>query len=244
MRRLLAPRWIAFHLVVLLAVATTVNLARWQWDRHQSRVAFNADVSARLLAAPEDLDSLLARGLDAVEWRSAVAIGTYLEGYDLAVVNVSQDGRAGFDPVSALRLADGNIVLVKRGFLPLAARAASAPTGEVRVVGRIRASAVRRLGAVTDPDSGVLTEVQRLDLVRLAPQFPGPLVGAYLELLSSEPADDPALSRLPTPDLTTGPHLSYVGQWSIFSIAVVVGWVLVVRRSRRGVDPAGGNPRG
>jgi len=233
MRTLLAPRWMAFHLLVVAAAVTMVFLAGWQWDRHQARVSFNSEVTQRFSVPPTPLDELLALDIDSVEWRAAVATGTYLPEEDLSVVNVSQDGRAGYDPVSALRLADGSIVLVVRGFLPLDAVSPEPPEGEVRVVGRLRASATRRLGAVADPSSGELREIQRIDLERLAPQMPGPLVGAYLELLDSNPADDPSLARLPVPDLTTGPHLSYVGQWSVFSIAVVVGWVLVVRRTLR-----------
>lgn len=233
MRRLLAPRWIAFHLLVVAAVATMASLAGWQWDRHQARVEFNSAVTERLAAEPAPLADLLAGGIDAAEWRAAVATGTYLADEDLSIVNVSQDGRAGYDPVSALQLADGSIVLVVRGFVPLDAAYPEPPGGEVRVVGRLRAPAARRLGAVADPSSGELREIQRIDLARLAPQMPAPLVGGYLELLASDPPDDARLARLPVPDLTTGPHLSYVGQWSVFSVAVLVGWVLVVRRTLR-----------
>lgn len=236
MRRLLAPRWLAFHLLVVAAVVTMVSLAGWQWDRHQERVAFNSEVTARLAAEPVELADLLAVDIVDAQWRAAIATGTYLADEDLSIVNVSQDGRAGYDPVSALQLADGSIVLVVRGFVPLDAAYPEPPAGEVRIVGRLRASSTRRLGAVADPASGELREIQRIDIERLAPQMPAPLVDGYLELLASDPPDDPRLSRLPVPDLTTGPHLSYVGQWTVFSVAVLVGWVLVVRRNLRRTD--------
>ena len=38
-------------------------------------------------------------------------------------------------------------------------------------------------------------------------------------------------SRSSAPTLDEGPHLSYTIQWFIFSICVIVGWVLAVRRS-------------
>jgi len=46
------------------------------------------------------------------------------------------------------------------------------------------------------------------------------------------PAGD--LPRLiPLPELGDGPHLSYAGQWFLFSACAVVGWVVIVRRAAR-----------
>ncbi len=56
----------------------------------------------------------------------------------------------------------------------------------------------------------------------------------YLDLIASDPpteGDYP--TPVPPPELSEGPHLSYAMQWFIFAAAVVVGWVLAVRRSIR-----------
>jgi cytochrome oxidase assembly protein ShyY1 len=54
----------------------------------------------------------------------------------------------------------------------------------------------------------------------------------YLDLIDSiPPIADTAPLPTPLPTLDDGPHLSYAVQWFIFSIAVVVGWVLAVRKS-------------
>lgn len=229
-RQLLRPQWIAFHVLVIAMIVVMVNLAFWQIDRHDERQEFNATLTARFDEPIVPLESLLGANPTDIEWRTVQVTGTYLAGADVSVVNVSQDGRAGFDPVSALVMPDGRIVLVNRGFLPLAAPFPAAPAGEVTVTGTVRSSAQRKPGQIADPKDGVLTEVQRIDIPRLDQQIDGDVVDVYVELLASEPADSPALSRIASPDFTTGPHLSYAVQWFIFSAFAVFGWVVVVRR--------------
>lgn len=242
-RDLLRPRWIAFHLLVVAMVVIMINLALWQLDRHRERQDFNATLTARFDEPIVPLESLLGSEPTDIEWRTVQVSGEYLAGADVSVVNVSQDGRAGFDPVSALVMNDGRIVLINRGFLPLAAAFPAAPDGPVTVTGTVRSSAQRKAGQIADPRDGVLTEVQRIDIDRLDQQIDGDVVDVYVELLASEPADSPALSRIASPDFTTGPHLSYVVQWCIFSLFAVFGWFVVVRRrvnaSRAANDKSG-----
>ena len=231
---------IALTLACILGIAVMTNLARWQYHRHQERQDFNATLTARFDETPRPLEEILGSGmsLEEIEWLPAIATGTYLPEESLTIVNVSQFGQAGFDPVSPLRLADDRLVIVNRGFLPLAANVPAPPEGEVTVIGRIRLSAERRTGAVTDPSEGDLKEVQRIDIERLTPQLGGEVVPVYLELLTSEPADDPSISRIAEPEFTLGPHLSYTVQWIVFSLFVLVGWVFVLRRETRRASAA------
>ena len=231
---------IALTLACIVGIAVMTNLARWQYHRHQERQDFNATLTARIDETPRPLEEILGSGmsLEEIEWLPAIAKGTYLPEETLTIVNVSQFGQAGFDPVSPLRLADERLVIVNRGFLPLAANVPAPPEGEVTVIGRIRLSAERRIGAVTDPSEGDLKEVQRIDIERLTPQLGGEVVPIYLELLTSEPADDPSISRIAEPEFTLGPHLSYTVQWIVFSLFVFVGWVFVLRRETRRASAA------
>jgi len=231
--RLATRRTVLLSVAVVAGVAVMSNLAAWQWDRHVARRDFNAALSARLDQPPVPLEDLLAVAPADAEWRTATASGEYVGGADLRVVNRSQDGRAGTNAVSLLRLDDGTYVYVVRGFLPLDLEPVAPPSGRVTVTGRVRTSDVRRTGEVSDPSEGVLTEVQRLDLDRLADQVPGDLVPVSLDLVASNPADDPRLASVALPGTDLGPHLSYMVQWILFSIAAVVGWVLVVRRELR-----------
>jgi cytochrome oxidase assembly protein ShyY1 len=235
-RFLLSPRWLAFHLLVVVAIVTMVNLGFWQLRRLDERKALNAAVTSRVDLPPAPLDDVLVPGADraVLEWRPVTATGRYLPDEQLTVVNRSQNGLAGQIVVAPLQLDDGRILLVSRGFVPLNAPIPAAPSGEVEVTGRLKPSQRRSTGGLSDPATGELTEAQRVDIDRLAPQLPGEVVPMYVELTSSDPPEaEPYPQPLTLPELTDGPHLSYAVQWFIFSAAVVVGWVLAVRHSVR-----------
>jgi len=239
---------LGLHLFTIVLVVVMVNLAFWQLRRHNERVTFNESVRARSLDAPRSVDDLLALAHDGdasahggdgataptdpgdLEWYLLQATGEYLAGEDLLLVNLSQDGRAGVDPVSALRLDDGRVLLVNRGFIPLSETAPPPPSGNVTLVGRVRAPQEQRRGELTDPPTGELREMQRLDPPRLAPQLPGTVLPFYVDLLQSDPPDAPVLSRIAEPELTLGPHLSYVVQWFVFSGCAIAAWGFIVRR--------------
>jgi cytochrome oxidase assembly protein ShyY1 len=243
-RFLLRPKWIGFHLLVAAAIVAMVNLGFWQLRRLDQRQAFNAVVEARYDAPPVSLDELVVPGVDPsdIEWRPVTASGTYLPDEEIEVVNRSQGGRAGFNTVVPLRLDDGRILLVNRGFEPLDAAVPPVPALDVTVTGRLRPSQQRRLGQLSDPADGDLAEVQRVDIGRLAPQLPGEVVPMYVDLIESDPAEpQPFPEPVMAPELGEGNHLSYAVQWFIFSAAAAVGWVLALRRSvasRRGAATA------
>ncbi len=145
--------------------------------------------------------------------------------------NRSQDGLAGDNILTALVDGDSTVV-VNRGFVLLGDDDHPPPTGDIEVLGRIRVPPGRQLGELTDSSSGPVTEVRRIDLQRLDEQLPGELLPVYLDLIGAIPnitASDPV--PVPPPTLSSGPHLSYAVQWFIFAAAVLLGWVLAVRRS-------------
>ena len=208
-----------------------VNLATWQLDRHQQRKDFNATLVQRFEAPVRPLDELLQSGEPAdIEWLPTAVTGTYLQGEDISLVNVSQNGAAGYDAITPLLLSNGKVILVNRGFLPLVAEFPPAPSGEVSILGRIRATSERRTGAVSDPATGELAEVQRIDIDRLQQQIDGELVPVYVQLLKSTPTEAPTLSTIADPDFSNGPHLSYTVQWFFFALCAAGGWVALVRR--------------
>ena len=212
-------------------MVTMVNLAMWQLDRHQQRKDFNATLVQRFDAPIRPLDELLQSGDPAdIEWMPTALTGTYIQGEDVSLVNVSQNGAAGYDAITPLLLGNGKVVLVNRGFLPLVAEFPSAPSGEVSILGRIRATSERRTGAVSDPATGELAEVQRIDIARLQQQIDGELVPVYVQLLKSTPSEATSLSTIVDPEFGNGPHLSYVIQWILFALCAAGGWVALVKR--------------
>lgn len=238
-RFLLRPKWIAFHVLVAAAVVVMINLGFWQLRRLDERRDFNRAVTERIEQPPASIDELLAAGttvgddeLETLEWRPVELSGRYVPGEEIRVYNRSQGGVAGENVVTPLQLDDERLVLVVRGFVPLDTDVAAPPEGDVTVVGRLRTSEEHRRGRATDPASGELAEVGRLDIDRLAPQLPGDVVPMFVELTSSDPAESgPFPIPVAEPELTERNHLSYAVQWYIFSACAVAGWILAVRRS-------------
>lgn len=232
-RFLFRPKWIAFHLLCFGAVFLMINLGLWQLRRLDERKEFNAEVVERSELPPVSIDELLAdpdfSPKDAT-WRRVTAQGVWLP-QQVTVFNRSQNGLAGDNVLTALEQDNGTTVLVNRGFVPLGVDQPLAPSGDVAIIGTVRDTQGRRRGELTD-EGLALTETRRIDIEQLAPQFPGTVAPVYLDLIESDPPTDGDYpGPVPPPELSEGPHLSYAIQWFIFSAAVVVGWVLAVRRS-------------
>ena len=239
-RFLLRPSWVLLHVTVVATIVLMINLGLWQFDRYQERLDFNEIVSARIEAQPQDLNELLleietgTKTANEAEWLNVFTSGEYLDQQTVNAVNRSQGGFSGVDPLTPMRIAGGNqLVLVNRGFIAQSAQnqeSAPAPVGTVEILGRVRVSEVRKTGGLSDPSDGVLKEVINIDLNRLGQQIQDLNTEIFIEVLKSNPADSMLLVPIADPILSSGSHLSYTAQWFIFSVFVAAGWVVVVRR--------------
>ncbi len=231
---LIRPKWIAFHLLVVVLVIVMINLAFWQLRRLDQRRHFNAEVRANTdqpVVAFDDVRADLANPTK-IEWRTVRVSGTYVPGHQFLVVNRSQNGDTGRNVVDALMTDDGSLLLINRGFVPIATSLPPLPTGTVSVVGRLRASEHRTTGQPEDQSVSGLSEIRRIDIGVLTKQFDAKVLPMYVEQLESTPADAKTLQPITAPDTSDeGPHLSYTIQWFIFSGCTLAGWVLAVRRS-------------
>jgi len=239
-RFLLRPSWVLLHVTVVATIVLMINLGLWQFDRYHERLDFNEIVSSRIEAQPQDLNKLLleietgTKTANEAEWLNVFTSGEYLDQQTVNAVNRSQGGFSGVDPLTPMRVAGGNqLVLVNRGFIAQSAQnqeSAPAPVGTVEILGRVRVSEVRKTGGLSDPSDGVLKEVINIDLNRLGQQIQDLNTEIFIEVLKSNPADSMLLVPIADPILSSGSHLSYTAQWFIFSVFVAAGWVVVVRR--------------
>ena len=249
-RFLRTPRWIAFHILVVVLIVVMINLALWQLRRLDERQSFNDQVRTRTAAPAQSYDTVIPPGTSVdgarpQEWRTVTATGTFDTGAQVLIRNRSLDGAPGFDVVTPLRRSDGTAVLVLRGWVPLATSSSTIPdvpvppAGTVTVTGRVRPTQNPGALAARDPATGILNTLARIDIPRIQQQTPYPVAPAYVEMTSSTPAPAASLPALvPLPTLDDGPHLSYAVQWCIFSACAVIGWVLVVRKSAKARDQA------
>lgn len=243
-RFLATPRWIGFHLLCAAAIAGMVTAGFWQIARLEQRSEFKDEVRARSAAPVVDLAVLRADGdaaLPEFEWRRIEATGTYLDEPQFTVVNVSQDGSAGQDPVNGLLLDDGTVLVINRGFTDSADAVPPPPSGTVTITGRIRLSQSAGFGQSSDDGSQRLSQIRRVDLDALSQQFAQPLLPVYLDQTDMTLETAGRLVPVAPPNINGGPpHLSYALQWFTFSVSVAVGWALAVRKSirtRKGITP-------
>jgi surfeit locus 1 family protein len=230
------PIWLLLHVTVIATIVLMINLAFWQIGRYHEKVDFNATVKERISNPIVPVEQLLeaiesrSESPETVEWRTVLVTGEYIDNETVEAVNRAQDGYSGKDPLTPIRLVNNKLLLINRGFISISKDVGPAPSGQVQIIGRVRAPEIRRRFRISDPAQGELLEVSNIDLERLNIQMPSELAPIYVEVLESKPPDSPELSRIAAPALSTGSHLSYTFQWFTFSVFVLVGWIIVIRR--------------
>ena len=243
-RTFFRPKWLLTHLLVITLVVVMVNLSLWQFRRLDERKAFNAVVLLNAAQPVIPLEKLLSSDPATIEWRRVVVRGVFNANKEVIAVNRSQDGTAGADPITPFTFTAGtktHLVLVDRGFVPLSEVSPAPPKGEVELVGRVRLTQNHRIGSLSDPSTGVLKEVQHINISRLGRQMQSSanetVAPFYLDLLESPQITTPLPARVANPTTSNGSHLSYAIQWLLFSACAIGAWVLLVKRSLTASKP-------
>lgn len=112
-------RWSTSWLMTLLTVAAVagfVQLGRWQWHRAEGKRALATAFNAGNAVASE----LGSRSAAALPRYTQVRVhGSYDPQHQFLLENMSHDGQAGYQVLTPLRIDDGRVLLVNRGWLPL-----------------------------------------------------------------------------------------------------------------------------
>lgn len=251
-RFLIRPKWVAWTVVVVVAVVVMANLSLWQWGRLQDRRETNAAIEARTSLPTVAIDDPSLEGRDPgdLRYRRVTATGTYLTD-DVLVANQTLGGAPGWWVVTPLRTSSGVLAWVNRGWIPFASAtpgdeldAFAPPSGEVTVTAIVQASQSAVEGVELAAPA-----IPRLDVAWLRARADAQgsvgdatrVVPVWLQLeeqVPAQPNGEPIVLTLPP--LDDGPHLNYTGQWAIFaSLTLVIFVVLVVRTAQRGGDGPG-----
>lgn len=166
--------------------------------------------------------------------RPVTAAGSYVEGQQLLVPNRSLEGRAGVWVVTALRVGDA-VVPVLRGWLPSASSPGLAiPAGPVTVAGVLQPYDAFYAGQSATAD-GQIPSIAR---PAIEGAWGGPALAAVLVLADQQPAPPPAPAPVPA-TVQTGnvpfplQNAAYTLQWFVFAGIVWVMFALWVRSERR-----------
>lgn len=235
-RRLLQPKWLVAHAVVMTMAVVFVFLGLWQLNRHQERVAQNEIGEQRLGATATELGELLetSEDLETLEFRRVEVTGEYAPEREVLIRSQVHLGTAGFHVVTPLVGESGESVLVNRGWVPLNMDRppveASPPSGVVTVEGWVELTEERPPLGPEDPPDGELAILSRIDIDRIAQQLSVDVAPVYVvREVGGEP---PILVRPPAFD-DQGPHLAYAIQWFGFAIVGLVGYYFLARRRLR-----------
>lgn len=238
-RFLLRPGWLLTHVLVLVAVVVMVNLGFWQLSRLDEKRDRNDLVVARQDEPAVPVEEVLSPESSEAEvedlvYRPVTATGTYLVEEQVLVRNRSYEGAPGSWVLTPLLLDDGTAVVVSRGWVPIESdpERSAPPTGEVTVEGFVQETQERGSIGPTDPAEGELENLARVDVQRLQQQVDEPLLTGWVQLEEQTPAQPEQIpATVPLPELDEGPHLGYAGQWFLFALVAVVGYVVIIRRA-------------
>ncbi len=237
--KLFGRNWIVPTLLILAAAAVCVRLGIWQLDRLAETRVFNAHVLSVEARPPLELPA--TGDLTSMEYRAARASGTYDFGNQVAIRNQFNGAQYGYHLLTPLRLADGEAVLIDRGWIPADGNSSPAAwrkydqPGAVSVQGVIRLSQdTPSFGGVADP---TLTPNQTsldfwvyVNIGRISQQVPYKILPVYVQLNPDPGRTDPPIPFQPVLDLTDGPHEGYAIQWFSFATIMMVGYPFYVRR--------------
>ena len=238
MRFLLRPGWLAFIAVVLgFAVACYTLLAPWQFGREDQREAQERAIAAANAATPVPLAELVPAGAGVgpeLTWRRVTATGTYLPDGEAVVRLRVVDGKPAMEVLTPLRLDDGRIVTVDRGWVEAANGQAvpafpAPPAGTVTVTGRLQPDQADPANRAPVRGDGP-PQLYAVDSRVLATTSGLPLTPGYLQL---EPGAPGALGPLPVAPTVGGDapftNFSYALQWLTFGLIAVVALGLFIR---------------
>jgi surfeit locus 1 family protein len=137
-------------IIAFIMLAGFIALGTWQLERRVWKLNLIGQVEQRVHAAPAPL---LGRATDSGQWPVATTAdeyrhvqisGTFLNAQE-TLVQASTDFGSGFWVMTPLRLADGGIVLINRGFVSPerrypATRGSTPPAGITTITGLLRMS--------------------------------------------------------------------------------------------------------
>jgi cytochrome oxidase assembly protein ShyY1 len=237
----LSWRWARYLALAIVFAIVCCLLGFWQLSRRDTALAELDRIDTNYSSEPLPLAEALPQ-LDSFEvsqkWTPVTMTGTYLRDEELLVRGRPNNGNPGFEVLTPLRLSDGTVFIVDRGWLSTGNTQDSpdsvpeAPAGEVTVTARLKPGepTLRNRSA---PEGQVATiNLEQIQQLVSEPVY----TGAYglMDTEDPAPATRPLASAKPARD--EGPHLSYAFQWFVFAVFGFFGLGYALRAEYRSVN--------
>jgi surfeit locus 1 family protein len=228
------PRSIVLIGLTVIVAVTCALLGSWQLRRLDERREINAVFERNRALPVADVSDLETSGeVEELLYRRVRATGTYMPDAEVAIVHRTRFAQTGSDLVTPLRLADGSVILIRRGWVPVEeatppVSGSEPPSGEVSIEGVLVGSEPKRLFTPAIPEDAQ-DQFPRLDIERLAEQIDGEVLP--VAVVATEPGEGVrAIELAPFDD---GPHLGYALQWFAFALIALIVCGLLLRRSAK-----------
>lgn len=247
-------RWLVLA-AALLSVVLTARLGFWQLDRAGQKLSLQARMQNRA-ALPPLAQAALAASADAAPAQHFQRIelqGRWLPQHTVYLDNRQMNGKPGFFVLTPMLLAQGDAVLVQRGWMPRnfmdrsALQPVPTPQAELQLLGRL-APPPAKLFSLGEADGGRIRQnldlasfakdiglaLRPLSVQQLAPARPAAATATDTDT-QAPPAltlpDDGLLREWPQVAVDVGKHHGYAVQWFALC-ALITGlyvWFQILR---------------
>ena len=224
-------------LATLILLPFLSGLGIWQLERASWKQAL-VDTHAARTREPAIVLSALLPVTATSEYRNVTAKGRYDLAHQLLLDNRLHQGRAGYQVLTPLRLADSSAtVLVNRGWLPVGASRAvlpelDGPAGTIRLGALVKLppEEIFRLGTDEERHAGWPQVIQAIDMAALEDRLGYALLPVVL-LLDPDDAHGFARDWQAVYGVTPDKHRAYALQW--FTLAAVLLLIYIGVNSKR-----------
>jgi surfeit locus 1 family protein len=217
-------------IATLLGVAFLIALGTWQMQRLAWKQSLMGSIAERVHAKPVALavaEERAAEGGD-VEYTRVVAEGELVNDREIHLYALDENGGPGFHVITPLKLADGSLVLVNRGFVPNdlkdpARRSAGQLSGAARVTGLLRHGDQQGMFIPANDASRNIWYWRDTTAMATAAAGPGgPRVHSFIIDQEAEPAPPGGWPKGGVTRLTlSNRHLEYALTWYGLAVALV-----------------------
>jgi surfeit locus 1 family protein len=226
-------------LAALAAIAVFVAAGDWQGRRMAQKEALRAQFDAGE-AAPAMPLPVAPEAWTALRYRVVEVAGEFDARRQILIDNKVHAGRAGYHVVAPLKLDDGRVILVNRGWAAQGATRAALPeapppTGRVAVTGRLNVPAAGYIELQAGAPSG--TVWQNLDPARYAAATGLAVLPVVIEQAPQSGPADGLVREWPAPDFGIDKHRIYRMQWYAFALLTAGLWLYFRFRRTRPPSP-------
>jgi len=229
-KNLTKPRWIALTAFLLIMIYLFIRLSDWQFDRYNTRIQNNEITTTALNSEPIKLTDL-SQVSELKDWQKVSVKGEFMDSDAKLLRRQYLESSLGFWVITPLKLDNDQVILVNRGWIPIAESSTSqqeipsSPQGDVTIIGYVQTLKDTR----SEPEDLPLNQINHLNSTNFSSQ---PLSTNYLQLASMTPMDN-QVAIIPLPELSNGPHFSYAIQWILFALMLPIGWYVLLKNENK-----------